>query len=242
MVDFFKQVEQLFLYLDDTPNTYSGIDYIFLKVNETKDGLIFGPVDFVDIGITSVSGHGGQYVYLNEEEDKLDFKDIGFLDLLDTPTTYSGNTGKGLRVKSDETGLEYVDFPTSSDIESFYAISESESSTTSTDWQEKLKLTFTPFSQGNYVIHFSADVSHESAGVIMKARLQLDDTYTYRERQIELYNYKHSDGAYNQYTGMYILEDLSAEEHTLDMDYCSNKKNKAMYIKSAHILVQRMSN
>jgi hypothetical protein len=164
-----------------------------------------------------------------------------FSHLVDTPATYSGNIGKGLRVRSDETGLEYTDFPTASDIESFYAISEEESSTTSTDWHQKVRLTFTPSSVGNYVIHFSADVSHESAGVIMQTRLQLDDTYTYRERQIELYNYKYSDGAYNQYTGMYILEDLSAEEHTLDMDYCSNKKNKAMYIKSAHILVQRIS-
>lgn len=108
MTGLFKRVDNTFISLGDTPITYSGIDYFFLKVNDEKTGVIFSPVDLVDIGITTASGHGGKFLFLTENEDQIDFKDIDFLDLYDTPATYSGYEGQIPVVNGEGTGLEFT--------------------------------------------------------------------------------------------------------------------------------------
>jgi hypothetical protein len=104
----FNPIPEDFTSLDDTPTTYSGTQYFFLKVNDDRSGVVFAPVEFVDIGMTTASGHGGEVVFFNESENILDFKNLSFLELTDTPTTYSGGEEYVVSVKSDGTGVEYT--------------------------------------------------------------------------------------------------------------------------------------
>ena len=41
-----------FLDLTDTPTTDSGLEYIFLKVNDERDGVEFTPISFLDLADT----------------------------------------------------------------------------------------------------------------------------------------------------------------------------------------------
>lgn len=103
-----------FLSLIDTPATYSGLGYKYIKINDYEDGIDFTPIGFLDLydAPTTYSGYAGRGIVVNEDGTAFEYTDIpiphSFLDLDDTPTTYSGYEGKCITIKEGGSGLEYT--------------------------------------------------------------------------------------------------------------------------------------
>jgi hypothetical protein len=123
-------------------------------------------------------------------------------------------------------------------LDSKYASSLGEDSTTSTSFQTKLTLTFTPQEEGYYELQFSAMVSCSDTGVFIKTRVRVDDTTVYNAINQELYNFKYSDGAYYGRSGTNVVH-LTATSHTFDFDYCSGDSGKTAYMKEAYMVLRR---
>jgi len=71
------EVPDEFLDLNDTPTTYSGLNYVFLKVNDEKSGVEFTPINFYDLAdIPTYSGHAGELVQINNNESGIDYTHI----------------------------------------------------------------------------------------------------------------------------------------------------------------------
>lgn len=127
-----------FIELPDTPNSYNGNENKVLVVNSDGTGLIFKNADetgtstFIDLVDTpEYYGTSGQILAVNETETALHFVDPPvlpeypvpkFTDLPDTPDSYSGQTGKMLVVKNDETGVEFAPVPSIKDLTGITAV------------------------------------------------------------------------------------------------------------------------
>lgn len=125
---------------------------------------------------------------------------------------------------------------------SFYLqASDGETYTTSKQWQEKLSLEFTPPTKGAYQVSYTALLSCTDPNVLIKARIQIDDSATKGQVATELpgtYNY--SDGVYIPYSGSFLVE-LGPIDHFIDMDFCSGVNGVAAYIKEAVVIVRRLN-
>ena len=98
-----------FLHLTDTPTTYSGFEYVFIKVNDDRDGVDFTPIRFLDLADTPTTYSGLDYVFLKISDDKsgVEFTPINFVDLADIPS-FSGCAGAYTIVNDTEDGVEFV--------------------------------------------------------------------------------------------------------------------------------------
>jgi len=113
-----------------------------------------------------------------------------------------------------------------------YAQSESRSTTTSTSYQDKTTLTFTPESQGDYIIIATAILDGSSASYDFKCQL-LVGAATYSITNIE------TVGAANRYSwGSFVRLNLSASSQTIKIQYCSESGATAG-IANARIVVLR---
>lgn len=124
-------------------------------------------------------------------------------------------------------------------IDTHYIEDDSESSTTSITYQQKLRLTFTPLLAGDYEVIFSALVSHSNTGNLMLMRIQIDDTTTEREISADLSGLKYVDGAWHPYAGNFVVT-LSAASHNIDLDYASGEAGKTMYIQNVVLVARRI--
>ena len=110
-----------FLQLSDTPITYVGTAGSVVTVNSTADGLEFLAADSTGVGrdnyvssasFSHPSAQGAQltlgYTGPDSLSDITATLGIGFTQLSDTPTSYTGVGNSFVRVKSDQTGLEFV--------------------------------------------------------------------------------------------------------------------------------------
>ena len=85
-------------------------------------------------------------------------------------------------------------------------------------------------------------ISHDDTGVFCKLRLQINDTDTYKESWLELYNFKYSDGAYQIWSGSFAITVVSGTTYNVDMDFASGESGKTMYIKESSLAAQRLLN
>ena len=126
--------------------------------------------------------------------------------------------------------LEVTDYHT--------AISEGSSSTTSESWDtDKVTLTFTPSTAGDYLIIATADLSGDNTSRVAQARLTLDDT-TQGKMVREPTQSSHF------YTfGMIRKLSLGASSHTFKIQYKSQSGtgSSTTYIKNARITAVRLS-
>ena len=116
-----------------------------------------------------------------------------------------------------------------------WTASEGESGTTSTDWQQKLRLTVTPEVAGEYMIlaHASLRCSDSSGLNASWCQLELDDT-----TQLGFGYYTGSAVADSQ-TIMWVGT-LSAAAHTFDLDYTRAGTSATAYISNARIVARRI--
>jgi len=244
-VSTFFDIPVDFLDLRDTPSTYSGQNDRFVIVNPSASGVLFtDTIDGTFYGTFSGTFYGGdgqEIVHVNHGNlDGLDGDDHLQYVLVDGSRGFTF-TVSGVDPVQDYhlTTKGYVDDAVASvgGGGSFYNSSTGQSSTTSTSWQQKVRLTFTPPSAGDYEITFSMMQSHSDTGVMYKTRVQVDNSTTYYSTREEFYNFKYSDGAYRMRGGSFTVN-LSAQQHNIDLDYRTGESGKAAYIKEAYIIAR----
>lgn len=169
--------------------------------------------------------------------------DHSFVWLSDTPTTYSGHSGEYLRVLPTESGIEFASVSgvgvNEGAVECFRAESTNQSSTTSTSYNDKVLLNFTPQTAGYFKINYACLQAHADTGVFYKMRIAVDDSNYYQESYEEFYNFKYEDGAWRIRSGVFSIY-LDASPHSVKLQYCSDESGKAAYIKEAYVTVKRL--
>lgn len=127
------------------------------------------------------------------------------------------------------------------DLTTYYAEDDSESSTSSTSWQQKLRLTLTNIPAGSYEIEWYAELYHTDTGSAASARVQRDDSTTIAQARY----YAASGWALNyQAFGGIKHTDLSAGSYTYDLDYTvgdNSGGSTSAYIRRARLLVTRLA-
>lgn len=115
------------------------------------------------------------------------------------------------------------------------AINESVGSTTSTSWQQRLRITITPATEGQYILILHAQTYCSSSSALNASwmQLELDDT---------------TQLGVNAYTGTTLHAShtflwtgtLSAATHTFDLDWCRQGTTTTAYIKGARMMLYRV--
>jgi hypothetical protein len=157
-----------------------------------------------------------------------------FLELTDTPADYSGKGTQLVRVNAGETALEFAPSGTGgvAALDTEYATSEGVSSTNSTTYQQKLRLTTSNLAAGTYMIQynweFNGDNNHGWS------RAQLNDTTDLAEDR-----YDSSQIEYIIISG-FAIQSLSGV-NTIDIDFRANIGGDTMLIRRARIALWRIS-
>jgi hypothetical protein len=157
-----------------------------------------------------------------------------FTGLTDTPSGYSGKSLQLVRVNAGETALEFAPSGTGgvAALDTEYATSEGVSSTTSTTYQQKLRLTTSNLAAGTYMIQynweFDGDNNHGWS------RVQLNDTTDLAEDR-----YDSSQISYIIISG-FAIQSLSGV-NTIDIDFRANIGGDTMLIRRARIALWRIS-
>jgi len=118
-----------------------------------------------------------------------------------------------------------------------YAESLSESSSSSTSFAEKVRLTFTPSSVGDWLVIITFQARHTNTGDSFEVRGQLDDDSA---KIICLPNQEPEINdptrEYRTFGHFRVFQDLSASEHHIDVDYRTQDFGTTMYIKNVRIV------
>jgi len=156
------------------------------------------------------------------------------------------NTVSGVTPTEDYhlTTKDYVDSAGSESIfgsEYDYAESESESSTTSSDYQQKLRLTTETLPAGDYRIGWSFEHTSSTDRVDAVFNIEVDDTTSINEL-LPATQKKYADGAWYNQSGFKHVS-LTNASHTVDLDYKANVDEEAgtTYIRKARLEIWRVS-
>ncbi len=115
-----------------------------------------------------------------------------------------------------------------------YGASDGESSTSSTSYQQKLKLTTGSLPAGDYLIQWSAEIKSGSFyGVIVNYRVQADDSMTLSEGIIE------SPVGYSPAAGLSRVT-LTAGVHEIDIDWNTSNASYAGFIRRARLMLWKL--
>jgi len=118
------------------------------------------------------------------------------------------------------------------------AESAGQSSTSSSSYQQKLRLTFTPPRVGWYEVNFTARMACNAANKLLGFRIQFDDATT----KIEVTPYPNlslANGIYVLVGGNVVFQFVDTNQHFVDMDYKSNGSNIA-YIEQAVMTIREI--
>jgi hypothetical protein len=116
-----------------------------------------------------------------------------------------------------------------------YVSSEGESSTTSTDWTEKLTCEPGWFRAGDYAVDWSCEVKSSTPKTKLNLRVQLDDTTTLGESKTA-----YSDDMATDWVMQagFTKTTLTAGTHTFDMDFSSEVQGGSVLIRRARLRVR----
>jgi hypothetical protein len=116
-----------------------------------------------------------------------------------------------------------------------YAQAENRTTTTSTSWQDKTTLTFTPPAQDNYLILAYATADGNSTSYDFKVQLTIDGT-AYSTVNIRTVN------SANRYPwAVSKVVNLTAASHTIKIQYCSSSSSGTAGIAHARIVALNLS-
>jgi len=160
-----------------------------------------------------------------------------------TQSEYTVNTGSHISGTYTDTQVvddQYERFrETSSGTASQweYAESLSESSSSSTSFTEKVRLTFTPSSVGDWLVIITFQARHTDTGDSFEVRGQLDDDSA---KIICLPNQEPEINdptrEYRTFGHFRVFQYLSTSEHHIDVDYRTQDFGTTMYIKNVRIV------
>ena len=115
--------------------------------------------------------------------------------------------------------------------------SDTESSTTSQTFQQKLRMTTASLPSGTYRIAWYYEWKVQSTSVEFKAQVQINDTTTLMSHQQRANDSSSvlyfTDGGFYYHTGSGVLD--------IDLDYCTTDAGEAAYIRRARLEIWRTS-
>ena len=117
-----------------------------------------------------------------------------------------------------------------------YVEDETESSTTSTEWQQKVRLSVVGVPAGTYRIGWTYQWKMSNSSFDYIGRAQLDDTTTLCEHST-----RPADALSYHPLGYFAYVTLTAGDHFVDIDFKSGSDGKAAYIRYARVEMWRIS-
>lgn len=218
-------------------------DYFsFATINTSEElpPLVASGILTVNDGVQDLFIEGGlkHIRYATAYETEVTFEDkigaMSLLELSDTPSVY--NYGKFLQ--STISGTVWTTVSGLSGVITVidHIEDEIESSTTSTNYQQKLRLTTDPIPAGEYIIKWYYEWQYKHGSFDFKSRIQIDDTIGLMEHIAEptkVTNWYPASG--------YKRETLTAGSHYIDLDYCGSKSGKEAKIRRTSLELWRVS-
>jgi len=116
-----------------------------------------------------------------------------------------------------------------------YGESDGESSTTSTAFQPKLKLTITNMAAGDYLVSYMAEIKTVDSGVV-RTQIQIDDTTV-----IGTPEYSGSNPVERNGVSGFKKITLTAADHDFDIDFKTKNSGEDSKIRNARIRVREFS-
>lgn len=200
-----------------------------------------------DIAISSPSNgqvlkyNGSNWVNDNDSDSKtIIVKDEG-TDVNNTPHTSLNFVGSGVTVTDGGSGVATVTIQGNTPIfgtQYYFASSTSVSQTTSTSFQQKVRITTGSIPSGNYRVGCCYNWRGSSTSYDVQVRVQIDDTSTIIEHRQE----PKDSGSNQQYisSGFNMIK-LAAGTHDIDLDYATGNSNAVAYIWNAYLEIWRVS-
>jgi hypothetical protein len=223
---------------------------------QDKVSMVFTPqitADFVIIATAEVQGSSTSYqVRAQLAVNSTTYQELRYR-VKDTTDWYPFDGVKRLTLSEGITYIFKIQFSTNNggatafirnakllllSLQSEYAESEVLSTTSSTSWQDKVALTFTPTSDGDYLIIVTANYRGSSTSRDVDIRVIQDDTTVH----IDTMGRPGSGTTANYYTfGVMRKVTLSAASHSFKIQYCSSDSLGTAGINYAHIVAIRIS-
>lgn len=184
-----------------------------------KDGSAGAPTYTFDqasnYGMSYDGGANEGLVLSTEGFSRLRVEDTGQLSVVGTPNYETLVTDD-----DDVPNKKYVDDKVAAIIwGSHYqsVTSSGQSQTTSTTFQQKLRLTTTSLPAGEYIVHFSATVGNTNNDKEFGARFQINDTTTLGELDVKIKEGVTGNGPRLTFSGMRIV--IISGVNNFDIDY-----------------------
>jgi hypothetical protein len=155
------------------------------------------------------------------------------IEMTDTPVDY--DEGKFLRSTVSGTEWATVSGITGAVSVINYNSDHTESSTTSTVYQHKLRLDIDPIPAGEYMVKWYYEWQYKHGSFEFLGRIQLDDT-------TDIMNHNSAPANVSSWYPVsgFIRETLTAGSHYIDIDYCGSASGKESKIRSAHLELWRV--
>lgn len=119
-----------------------------------------------------------------------------------------------------------------------YSESVDNSSTTSTNWQQKVSITFTVHKNIPYLFQWSAEVSTESKNTKIKVKVETDENDTFSDIQWAPKTDKVEN--YAPYMGFKQFTFTTYGYKTITLSFASEKNKKHVNIRNAKILIRNV--
>jgi len=140
---------------------------------------------------------------------------------------------------SETEGAILVSFTDLSSLQKYsgitYASDETESTTTSLSFQQKLRMSYTPLALGDYIIEWTAEIATNSNNKGCEVRLEQDDT---TELNIAL-NAPIVAGAYITASGFKMITFSDLNTHTFDIDFRAEAASTTAKVRRVRIQIRK---
>jgi hypothetical protein len=116
---------------------------------------------------------------------------------------------------------------------------ETVTTTTSTDWQRKLRLQAYALQQGQYKVEWYYEWNHSNSSNEFEARIKINNIIIgeHRERPTGVGNF--NDYSFPQ--SGFSINTLNAGDYNIDIDYATSARNKTAYIRRARLILWRVN-
>lgn len=166
------------------------------------------------------------------------------INVQDNYTTVSGSPfevlnfeGDGVGVTNTSSGVATISYqPPTFGTWYAYAINDSQSSTNSTSYINKLTFTVNNVPTGNYRLGWNFEWRRNATGNDFEARVQVDNTVTVMEMNEES---KDVDSWHTE--GGFVIVSLLSGSHYFDLDYAGENSYRTSYIRRARMEFWRIS-
>lgn len=119
-----------------------------------------------------------------------------------------------------------------------YEISEGQSSTNSTTYQNKVSITATDVPEGSYRLGWHFEWRISKANQEFEYRVQQDNTTNLKEDSVSPFV---DISVWNPVNNFYYIETISSGTHTFDLDYSSSSSSSTAYIREARLEFWRVT-